>query len=125
MWGIKIQRSFDRSLGAVLMAFTCIFSCGISTAADSVSNQATTTWDPALEVAGDLPAWFPDIALDSAGTVHIVWNTSQTTVPTTPQNEPISDDPTTRDYLMYGRLDSSGSPRETDIGLSHGGEAMR
>jgi len=95
-------------------------------AADPKAPAATTTWDPALQVPGDTQAWFPDVATDQAGTVHIIWNTSEETSPTTQTNgETILQEPTLRDYLMYGQFGSPNAARPTDIGLAHGGEAIR
>jgi hypothetical protein len=120
-------RQVSRILLAVAMAMFVVSAIAMDSppVAAAKPAPATTTWEPALQIAGSLPAWFPDIALDSAGTAHIVWNTSEATAPTTGTGEVVSQEPTERDFLMYGRFAPSGDPQMTDIGLSHGGEAIR
>lgn len=96
------------------------------TAADANPPPAATTWEPALQIAGSLPAWFPDIALDPAGAVHMIWNTSEANVPTgASESDTVDESPNVHDYLMYGRFGTADSPPATDIGLAHGGEAIR
>lgn len=94
-------------------------------AADPKAPAATTTWEPALQVPGDKQAWFPDVAIDPAGTVHIVWNTSEETSATQTGSEATSQGPTVQDYLMYGQFGSPNLAPPTDIGIAHGGEAIR
>jgi hypothetical protein len=97
-------------------------------AADPKAPPATTIWKPATQIGSELSAWFPDIALDQAGTTHIIWNSSQVQAPTTATQGDIVDQPSLRDFLMYQRFDpsnASDNPPATDIGLAHGGEAIR
>lgn len=117
------------ALHLLRLAFAMCVVSGIAIAApiqaaDVKSPAATTTWDPALQVPGDKQAWFPDVAIDPAGTIHMIWNTSEETAPTT-QGETTSQEPTVRDYLMYGQFGSPNLAKPTDIGLAHGGEAIR
>lgn len=112
-------------LGLGIGALGAIAFAAGAGAADLKSPAATTSWAPATQVGGDLSAWFPDIALDQAGTAHIIWNASQAQLPTTAIQGEIVEQPALRDYLMYERFDGSGDARATDIGLAHGGEAIR
>lgn len=108
-------------LGALLLT-------SVAGAAEPKAPAATTAWTPATQIGNNLSAWFPDIALDQAGTAHIIWNASQAQVPTTPAQGDIVAQPTLRDYLMYQRFaasDASDNPPATDIGLAQGGEAIR
>ncbi len=108
-------------LGAVVLS-------SIAGAAEPAAPTATTTWTPATQIGNSLSAWFPDIALDQAGTTHIVWNASQVLAPTTAGQGMIVASPALRDYLMYERFspsDGADNPPATDIGLAGGGEAIR
>lgn len=105
-------------LGALMLA-------SVAGAAEPIAPNATTAWTPPAQIGNGLSAWFPDIALDQSGTTHVIWNASQTQVPTTPVQGEIVEQPTLRDYLMYQRFDASDNPPATDIGLARGGEAIR
>lgn len=110
-------------LGMAAFAATAWSSTG---AAEGKAPAVKTTWEPAVQLAGEGPAWFPDIALDSAGTTHIVWNTSQAGLPTgSVQGEAVNNPVDSRDFLMYGQFSAATGGQATDIAISHGGEAMR
>lgn len=119
-----LRRAFLLGLGVCVLGGIAL--AAPIRAADSKAPLAMATWVPALQVPGDIQAWFPDIAMDSAGIVHMVWNTSQSSAPTTSiQGETIEQDSTVNDSLIYGRFGSPEITRQTDIGVSHGGEAIR
>jgi BNR repeat protein len=123
------SRTYRRVLfGLGLAVLGVIALSPVAGAAEPKAPTATTTWTPATQIGNNLSAWFPAIALDQAGTTHIVWNASQVQAPTTPTQGDIVAQPALRDYLMYQRFDPSDTSNNlpaTDIGLARGGEAIR
>lgn len=128
MMGTRL-RSIERASLAICAWFFVVAGAlaAAPPAAESTPPSATTTWSPAQKLAGDLPAWFPDIALDRSGAVHIVWNTSEAGDATTAALGDIrTREAQLRDFLMYQQFGpSAGTSLATDIGISHNGEAMR
>ncbi len=70
----------------------------------SLSEQGREDWD-----------WFPDVAADDAGNVHIVWNRSYAR----------ADVPDQRGTLEYVRWDGQSWTRQNDIAVDWFGAALR
>src|SRR4051794_36985027 len=89
------------------------------------SPIAMTAWSAAQKLSGDLPAWFPEVTMDAAGVEHVVWDVSQTELPTTAQGGVVeqSDNASLtyiRDYLLYQSFtpDGDAKTKTTDVALN-------
>src|SRR5579885_2907142 len=99
---------------ATLVAFVWLLAATGAAAADPNAPAATTSWKPAQQIAGDLPAWFPEVTIDSAGVKHLVWDVSKTQLPTTAQGQIVQQSDSAsltyiRDYLLYQSFAPDGS----------------
>ncbi len=90
--------------------------CGLCVGLTPSPAQAVVgAWSVPLKISGDTRhAWFPDIAADDVGTIHVVWAAEY---PTPPRLEV--------DALWYTRFDGRAWSKPTDIAVVYVGDALR
>lgn len=130
---------WSQLLSAGLRLSTCLLALllALEPSYPSHATADTAPWSEPVEISGETGGWFPDIAADNWGNVHVVWNSvlperpgrdrqaSQTGKVGTSKADTLLDIQEMTSALYYSRWDGEGWSTPNDIALIWSGHALR
>lgn len=107
----QTRLSWPRRARAALLAAAALLALALGAPAGPLAAQGA--WSPPFDVSDDEFGWFPDIAADAQGAVHVIWGSGDTDEAADPDSPEAS-----RDLLRYRVLRDGQWSARNDIAFT-------